>query len=92
MTVPLVLLAFFAVVLGFLGTPYWPWLQRTLDPKFHGEPSGPGLLVTSIVLVALGDIGAYFVGVEKGRHKIAPSISPANSISPSSSIVPRARP
>ena len=57
MTVPLVVLAVFAIVLGFLGTPYWPWLQRTLDPQFKVEPSGPGLLITSVVLVALG-IGA----------------------------------
>lgn len=42
-------------------------------------PGGRLLLVAFIVLVALGDIGAYFVGVEKGRHKIAPSISPAKS-------------
>jgi NADH-quinone oxidoreductase subunit L len=57
MTVPLVVLAFFAIVLGFLGTPYWPWLQRTLDPKYTSEPGGAGLMITSIVLVALG-IGA----------------------------------
>lgn len=54
MTIPLVLLAICAVLLGFLGTPYWPWLQRTLDPEFSVEPGGAGLMVTSIVLVALG--------------------------------------
>ena len=42
-------------------------------------PGGRLLLVAFIVVVALGDIGAYFVGVERGRHKIAPSISPAKS-------------
>ncbi|WP_414663167.1 NADH-quinone oxidoreductase subunit L [Horticoccus sp. 23ND18S-11] len=57
MTVPLMILAVCAVVLGFLGTPYWPWLQRTLDPTFHSEPGGAGLMITSIVLVAVG-IGA----------------------------------
>ncbi len=57
MTVPLLLLAGGAVGLGFLGTPWWPWLQRTLDPGFKSEPGGAGLMVTSIVLVALG-IGA----------------------------------
>jgi NADH-quinone oxidoreductase subunit L len=54
MTVPLLLLAACAVLLGFLGTPSWPWLQRTLDPQFHAEAGGAGLLATSIVLVALG--------------------------------------
>ncbi|MEY4006753.1 MAG: hypothetical protein RLZZ221_2849, partial [Verrucomicrobiota bacterium] len=38
MTVPLLLLAVCAVLLGFLGTPWWPWLQRTLDPTFAAEP------------------------------------------------------
>ncbi|HYI46766.1 MAG TPA: phosphatidate cytidylyltransferase [Actinomycetota bacterium] len=42
-------------------------------------PGGRLLLVAFIVVVVLGDIGAYFVGVERGRHKIAPSISPAKS-------------
>lgn len=54
MTGPLVLLAICAVLLGFLGTPYWPWLQRTLDPTFKAEAGGAGLMVLSIVLVAFG--------------------------------------
>ncbi len=54
MTGPLVLLAICAVLLGFLGTPYWPWLQRTLDPAFKAEAGGTGLMVLSIVLVAFG--------------------------------------
>ncbi len=54
MTVPLGILAICAMGLGFLGTPYWPWLQRTLDPTFHAEAGGAGLMVTSIVLVAVG--------------------------------------
>ena len=31
MTVPLVILAAFAVLLGFIGTPAWPWFQSFLD-------------------------------------------------------------
>ncbi|MBI5693675.1 MAG: NADH-quinone oxidoreductase subunit L, partial [Verrucomicrobia bacterium] len=54
MSLPLILLAVCAVGLGFLGTPWWPWLQRTLDPTFHAEPGGAGLMATSIVLVAIG--------------------------------------
>jgi NADH-quinone oxidoreductase subunit L len=57
MTVPLIILAGCAIALGILGTPYWPWLQHTLDPKFHVESDGPGLMIVSIVLVAVG-IGA----------------------------------
>jgi len=54
LTVPLVILAVCAIALGFLGTPYWPWLQHALDPKAHAEPGGYGLMMLSIVLVALG--------------------------------------
>jgi NADH-quinone oxidoreductase subunit L len=57
MTVPLVLLAFAAIVVGFLGTPAWPWLQSVLT-RSPIEPqslfSGGGLMILSIVLVALG--------------------------------------
>jgi len=31
MTVPLVILAAFAILLGFIGTPAWPWFQSFLD-------------------------------------------------------------
>lgn len=58
MTVPLILLAICAVALGFLGTPAWPWLQATLlgQTEVHGHSllEGGGLLMLSIVLVALG--------------------------------------
>ncbi len=42
MTVPLVLLAVGAVVLGFFGTPAWPALQAYLDPA-HAAPLAPDL-------------------------------------------------
>jgi phosphatidate cytidylyltransferase len=42
-------------------------------------PGGRLLLVAFVVVVVLSDIGAYFVGTDIGRHKIAPSISPAKS-------------
>jgi NADH-quinone oxidoreductase subunit L len=58
MTVPLILLATFAVTLGFLGTPAYPWLQAKLlgldDIHGHSLLEGAGLMMTSIVLVAVG--------------------------------------
>jgi NADH-quinone oxidoreductase subunit L len=58
MTLPLVLLAVCAVLLGFLGTPVWPWLQAKLlgHEEVHGHPlfEGAGLMVLSIVLVGAG--------------------------------------
>lgn len=40
---------------------------------------GVPLLVASVLIVACDDIGAYFVGTSFGRHKLAPSVSPAKS-------------
>jgi NADH-quinone oxidoreductase subunit L len=61
MTVPLVVLAIFAVVLGFIGTPVWPWFQSylaggKLEVDFH-ELLHPDVLWTmavSLVIVTLG--------------------------------------
>jgi NADH-quinone oxidoreductase subunit L len=63
MTGPLVILAVCAVLVGFLGTPAYPWLQARLlgETAVHGHSifEGAGLMVLSIVLVAVG-IGAGF--------------------------------
>lgn len=40
---------------------------------------GLNLLVASVLIVACDDIGAFFTGTAFGRHKMAPSISPAKS-------------
>jgi phosphatidate cytidylyltransferase len=43
------------------------------------EPDGLNLLVALVGIVAFDDIAAYFGGTAFGKHKIAPSISPAKS-------------
>ena len=43
------------------------------------DPGGLNLLVSFVLIVAAGDISAYFVGTSLGRHKLAPSISPNKS-------------
>lgn len=43
------------------------------------DPGGLNLLVAFILTVAAGDIAAYFVGTNLGRHRLAPSISPGKS-------------
>ncbi|MDQ3985851.1 MAG: phosphatidate cytidylyltransferase [Actinomycetota bacterium] len=43
------------------------------------DPGGLNILVTVVAVIALGDIAAYFVGTNLGRHKLAPSISPGKS-------------
>jgi NADH-quinone oxidoreductase subunit L len=70
MTAPLAILAFFAVFLGFVGTPAWPWFQTFMDGHaarfdFAGF-SEPGLLSlmfvsTLIVFAGLG-LGWYLYG------------------------------
>jgi NADH-quinone oxidoreductase subunit L len=59
MTVPLMLLAACAILLGFAGTPACPWLQsRLAGTELHSDLShlfeGGGLMVLSIILVGAG--------------------------------------
>jgi NADH-quinone oxidoreductase subunit L len=63
MTVPLAILAFFAMALGLIGTPAWPWFRAFLDGRavgfaWHGFME-PGLLTlmgasTLVVFFGLG--------------------------------------
>ena len=70
MTIPLVLLATCAVLLGFFGTPAWPWFQSFLDgaaPAFSfsgfSEPGIVPVMLSSSLLVFLGlGLGWYFYG------------------------------
>jgi NADH-quinone oxidoreductase subunit L len=61
MLLPLMVLAFFAIFLGFLGTPFWPWFRAFLDghPAEFGlgafkEPGLLALMGTSSLVVLLG--------------------------------------
>jgi NADH-quinone oxidoreductase subunit L len=72
MTVPLVILAVCAVLLGFLGTPAFPWLQSALTGKPvepHSLLEGGGLMMLSIVLVALGIGAGWAMYARKTRTK-----------------------
>jgi NADH-quinone oxidoreductase subunit L len=70
MLAPLVLLATFAVLLGFLGTPAWPWLQSFLENEpaafsFAGF-STPGLMAvmlsSSAIVIAGLTLGWWIYG------------------------------
>ena len=61
MTMPLAILAFFAVALGAIGSPLWPWFRsflegRTAEFGFQGfsEPGLLTLMATSSFVVFLG--------------------------------------
>lgn len=41
--------------------------------------SGVSVLLAHVLITAADDIGAFFAGTAFGRHKMAPSISPAKS-------------
>jgi NADH-quinone oxidoreductase subunit L len=70
MTVPLAILAFFAMALGLIGTPAWPWFRSFLDGRaavldLHGfdEPGLLALMVTSTVVVFIGlGLGLWLYG------------------------------
>jgi len=70
MTMPLAVLAFFAIALGAIGTPGWPWFRAFLENQpataaFYVliEPEFLALLGTSTLIVALGiGLGLWLYG------------------------------
>jgi len=61
MTAPLAILAFFALALGVIGTPAWPWFRAFLDGRAAGfawrgfmEPGLLSLMGVSTLVVFLG--------------------------------------
>jgi NADH-quinone oxidoreductase subunit L len=75
MTMPLAILAFFAIALGAVGTPAWPWFRAFLDDHaapidFHGfsEPGLVGLMLTSSIVVLAGlGVGWWLYGSKSPR-------------------------
>jgi NADH-quinone oxidoreductase subunit L len=61
MTIPLVILAVFAVLLGFVGTPAWPWFQEFLagyTPRFNFKEMHEVVnLMLLSAAIAIGGIG-----------------------------------
>ncbi|HEY7886218.1 MAG TPA: phosphatidate cytidylyltransferase [Cellvibrionaceae bacterium] len=45
----------------------------------RAQPNGAWLLLLIVAIVALADIGGYFVGRRFGRHKLAPNVSPGKT-------------
>ena len=83
MTMPLVILAVCTVLLGFLGTPLWPWFQRFLGAY---EPGGFGegvlslmVISTAVVFVGLG-LGWWLYGRKPIEH--ADQLDPLEKMRP----------
>ena len=77
MTVPLIILAGFAILLGFVGTPAWPWFEGYLtgeEFKFDfsklTEPATLVLMGTSAAIVFLG-LGLSVLLYGKRQRKTA---------------------
>jgi NADH-quinone oxidoreductase subunit L len=76
MTVPLMLLAGFAVLLGFIGTPAWPWLQAFLEMRRTGVDFGrmaengllPLMLASSMLVFAGLGLGWWIYGRKPIQH------------------------
>jgi NADH-quinone oxidoreductase subunit L len=72
MLVPLVVLAGFSIVLGFVGTPAWPWFQAFLDgrhplwePAKLFEPATLAVMSLSAVIAVAGiGLGYWLYGRE----------------------------
>ena len=70
MTIPLTILAAFAMFLGFVGTPAWPWFQSFLSGKHtvvriaaFSEPGLLSVMLSSSIVVFLGlGLGWWFYG------------------------------
>jgi NADH-quinone oxidoreductase subunit L len=89
MTGPLAILAFFAIALGIIGTPAWPWFRAFLEDhpaafEWAGfsEPGFLPLLLTSTLVVFLGlGLGWWLYGNKSPRaadpdalEKAAPTV------------------
>jgi NADH-quinone oxidoreductase subunit L len=85
MTMPLAILAFFAIALGVLGTPAWPWFRSFLTdrPASFGlagfsEPGLAVLMLTSTAIVAIGyGIGWALYGNKSPRAEEADALEKA---------------
>jgi NADH-quinone oxidoreductase subunit L len=65
MTVPLIILAIFAALLGFVGTPAWPWFQSFLEGQ-HASLRFGQLASDGILLLMLGSSIIVFAGLLLG--------------------------
>lgn len=70
------------VAVTYAGTVYAGLPLSQLIRIRNAEPGSIGLGIIMMILAAVWacDIGAYFLGTAFGRHKLAPSVSPAKSV------------
>ena len=78
MTVPLSILAVFAVLLGFVGTPAWPWFQSYLSgvPAMFdvGELFNPAILSALLLSTLVVAVGIFLGWWLYGRNPIQKAV------------------
>ncbi len=82
MTIPLVILAVFAILLGFVGTPAWPWFDGFLKGESAGfnfskltEGGTLGLMLASAVIVFTGlGLGWWLYGKRQRKTVEEPDV------------------
>jgi phosphatidate cytidylyltransferase len=67
--------SFSRMLIGLIALPVM-WISFVL---IHEKPNGALLILILWAMVALADIGAYFVGHTMGRKKLAPLVSPGKT-------------
>jgi NADH-quinone oxidoreductase subunit L len=65
MTGPLMILAAFAILLGFVGTPAWPWFQDFLEGH-HASFDSSGFSKDGVLAVMIGSSMIVFLGIGLG--------------------------
>jgi phosphatidate cytidylyltransferase len=63
-----------------LATMYVGMLGGSLVRLRNDFPEGPRLVFFLLIVVWIGDAGAYYVGRQFGKHKLSPRISPKKTI------------
>ena len=66
--------------IALLGTTYVGLLSGSLIRLRHDFPEGSKLVYFLLLVVWLGDSGAYYVGKTFGKHKLSPLISPKKTV------------
>jgi NADH-quinone oxidoreductase subunit L len=65
MTMPLAILAFFAIVLGVIGTPIWPWFQSFVEDQ-RANVSFASIYEPSMWMLWGTSAGVFIVGLSAG--------------------------
>lgn len=77
MTAPLAILAFFAIALGFLGTPAWPWFQSFLEGSGSvASDHKPGVATVMLLSSCLALLGISLGWLVYGRRSLPSPDSP----------------